>query len=292
MSNLEITNEIVVGEKKPLKSLPAKYNKFAVFTFWLCEKLRQEYPEAVDPIINVTNLLSRDVPTQILFYDNFVSEEKINTKALRTIIMQKPKKEKLPKDTKNRKTRVSKKNNTVEQVTNNDIISQIVSRANSVESDTTAILDDLTHQEEQQHIVQTIEKKVVKEKKEKVVKDPKEKVVKEKKEKVVKEPKEKAVKEKVVKEKKEKVVKEPKEKAVKEPKEKVVKEKKEKVVKEPKEKVVKEEQEEEEEEEEEEEQEEEEEELQAVLVVIDGVQLYQDTKNGMLYGLDFKPYHI
>jgi len=285
MSNVEINNEIgaAVGDnnKKQLKNLPAKYNKFAVFSFWLSEKIRESSPEAADAIVNLANIRSRDIPTQIDFYEEFVSQEKIHAKALKTIITAKPKKEKLPKENKPRKPR-AKKDSAVEQVTNNDIISQIVSRANSVEEE----------QEEQDVIVNVQEEldnddykpkeKVVKQTKEKVLK---EKVVKEKqpKEKVVKEkqPKEKVVKEKVAKEKvaKEKVV---KEKVV---KEKVVKEKAK-----PKEKVLKEnllvvEKEVQLDEDEHQEGDEDEEDIQLTLISNDR---YQDP-NGNFYDLEFNP---
>jgi len=320
MSSQNVENVIVEKiPKKPAKYLPAKYNKYAVFTFWLCEKLGQECPEAVDIIKSITNLTSRDVPTQIGFYEQFVSEEKIHAKALRALIMEK--KPKVQKEKKPRKPRVSKKNAIVEQVTNNDIISQIVSRANSIDMDneTVELPLDIRGNDASSEIQDQENKIVGKQPKEKVVKEPKqpkEKVVKEPKqpkEKVVKEPKQ--PKEKVVKEPKEKVVKEPKppkEKVVKEPKqpkEKVVKEKvvkepkepKEKVVKEPKKKVVNKmdqhveqeleqevvvEEEVEVEEVEVEEVEEEEEELQVEIVMIEGVQRYQDT-DGNLYDLDF-----
>ena len=208
MSNVEINNEIgaaAVGDgdnnQKQLKNLPAKYNKFAVFSFWLSEKIRESSPEAADAIVNLANIRSRDIPTQIDFYEEFVSQEKIHAKALKTIITAKPKKEKLPKENKPRKPR-AKKDSGVEQVTNNDIISQIVSRANSVEEEQQEQQEIVNLQEELDNYDYKPKEKVVKQTKEKVLK---EKVVKEK------QPKEKVVKEKVVKEKakpKEKVLKE------------------------------------------------------------------------------------
>jgi len=279
MSNVEIINDFGAdNQKKQLKNLPAKYNKFAVFSFWLSEKIRESSPEAADAIANLANIRSRDVPSQIEFYEEFVSQEKIHAKALRTIILAKPKKEKLPKENKPRKPR-AKKDSAVEQVTNNDIISQIVSRANSVEEVEEEFEIDV---QEQLDIPDYKPKeKVVKQPKEKVVKQPKEKVVKEPKEKVVKEPKEKVVKEKVVKEPKEKVV---KEKVVKEKAK--PKEKKEKVLKEVKEKVIvveKEVQMDEDEEHQHQDGDEDEEDLQLTLISNDR---YQDA-NGNFYDLEF-----
>jgi hypothetical protein len=287
MSNVEIINDFGAdNQKKQLKNLPAKYNKFAVFSFWLSEKIRESSPEAADAIANLANIRSRDVPSQIEFYEEFVSQEKIHAKALRTIILAKPKKEKLPKENKPRKPR-AKKDSAVEQVTNNDIISQIVSRANSVEEVEEEFEIDVQEQldipdyKPKEKVVKQPKEKVVKQPKEKVVKEPKEKVVKQPKEKVVKEPKEKVVKEKVVKEPKEKVV---KEKVVKEKAK--PKEKKEKVLKEVKEKVIvveKEVQMDEDEEHQHQDGDEDEEDLQLTLISNDR---YQDA-NGNFYDLEF-----
>jgi hypothetical protein len=203
MSNVEIINDFGAdNQKKQLKNLPAKYNKFAVFSFWLSEKIRESSPEAADAIANLANIRSRDVPSQIEFYEEFVSQEKIHAKALRTIIMAKPKKEKLPKENKPRKPR-AKKDSAVEQVTNNDIISQIVSRANSVEDeekeeiqiDNEIVLTAAASLQSSIVVNDTLQEEVLS------IEEPKKKVVKEPKEKVVKEPKEKVVKEKVVKKK-------------------------------------------------------------------------------------------
>ena len=55
MNNETVTNVEMTTEKE-LKYLPGKYNKFAVFTFWLTQQLRQDSPDAADSISSFTNI--------------------------------------------------------------------------------------------------------------------------------------------------------------------------------------------------------------------------------------------
>ena len=271
--NVEVVNEMVntpvLEENKPLTYLPGKHGKFAVYLHWLLKKFNMHAPPALvqptsDALIAITGMHTKDFAGQVAFYEEFFAAEKDAGKELREIVraLNKPVKAKAPpkdkvvkepkepkavpvkepkepkepkavpvKVVKEKKPRKVKE---VESVTNNDIIAQIVSRANSVDSAEVVpevVPEVVTHEVVTPEVVTPevipqVEENIVKEKA-----PPKEKVVKEKvvKEKVVKEkapPKEKVVKEKVVKEKappKEKVV---KEKVVKEkapPKEKAVK---------------------------------------------------------------------
>jgi len=221
-----------------------------------------------------TMMFSYDFPEQNAFYDLFISQEKDAAKAINdakpkkkrtrkakpideqeqaTSEDKKPeivkeKKEKAPpKEVKEKvvkekvvKEKKEKKVDSLESNSNTDIIAQIVSRANSVDSDIVPEVDkkELDKQKKEREIV---EKKEKKEREDKERKEKKERENKEKKEKKEREEMERKEK----KDKKERELMEKKEKKEKAPpKEKVVKEKvvKEKVVKEKvvKEKVVKE----------------------------------------------------
>ena len=144
---VEVTNDHV--KEKVMRTLPAKYNKFAGFAYWLLGQMKDAQilsANGYDDSCVMMNLLSSDIPVQIEFYEKFFTEAtvsgrlmKAEMKAYKDKSSKKDKKEKKDKVVKEKKENVvkekkSKKVNNQVSNTNNDIISQIVMRANSVET--------------------------------------------------------------------------------------------------------------------------------------------------------------
>ena len=237
-TNVESTvNTPILEENKPLAYLPGKHGKFAVYLHWLLKKFSMHAPSELikptsDVLIAITSLHTKDFAGQVAFYEEFFAAEKDAGKELRELVkmankpakkdkvMKQPKEPKVmtvkeskePKEPKVIKEKKTRKINVIESVTNNDIIAQIVSRANSIDSSTAdevivvpvdmvpvevpkekkrRVTKGMTYSE----IIASINSNdndmnavPVKENKEPVVKEP---IVKEKKEPVVKEKKEK-----------------------------------------------------------------------------------------------------
>jgi len=79
--NKVITNEVII-EKNPTKKsiLPVKYKKFAGFAYWLLGQMKDELAlsaDGYDNTCNMMHLLSKDVSSQIAFYEKFEAESKI-----------------------------------------------------------------------------------------------------------------------------------------------------------------------------------------------------------------------
>ena len=139
-------NVVVVENKdkdKVLRSLPAKYNKYAGFAYWLLKQMKEQQilsALAYDDTCSMMNLLSSDIPVQIAFYERFFSEIKVSALMLKRDIkdFKKGNKKGIKKDTNlgEKKVRKSKKGDIIMN-TNNDIIAQIVMRANTLELETT-----------------------------------------------------------------------------------------------------------------------------------------------------------
>ena len=134
-----VVNESIVNvpttKDKMLRSLPAKYNKFASFAFWLLREMKDNAilsSVTYDNTCCMMNLLSGDIPLQIEFYEKFFSEMKVSDRIMKSEIRSYKENNKKTKETKPKKSRNNKKNG---NNTNNtdDIISLIVMKANGVE---------------------------------------------------------------------------------------------------------------------------------------------------------------
>ena len=134
-----VVNESIVNvpttKDKMLRSLPAKYNKFASFAFWLLREMKDNAilsSVTYDNTCSMMNLLSGDIPLQIEFYEKFFSEMKVSDRIMKSEIRSYKENNKKTKETKPKKSRNNKKNG---NNTNNtdDIISLIVMKANGVE---------------------------------------------------------------------------------------------------------------------------------------------------------------
>jgi hypothetical protein len=124
MQNTTVENR---ASENILRYLPGKYSTLATYTFWIVDQIRDKFPEAVQEVERLTSLKTGDIPIQIAFYEEFFSQKIELQKALKKSISNK--KDKAPRKPRKTKTEDSG----VEPITNNDIISQIVSRANAVE---------------------------------------------------------------------------------------------------------------------------------------------------------------
>ena len=134
-----VVNESIVNvpstKDKIMRSLPAKYNKFASFAFWLLREMKDNAilsSVTYDNTCSMMNLLSGDIPLQIEFYEKFFSEMKVSDRIMKSEIRSYKENNKKTKETKPKKSRNNKKNG---NNTNNtdDIISLIVMKANGVE---------------------------------------------------------------------------------------------------------------------------------------------------------------
>ena len=144
--NVNVENVVieVTNDKKVMRTLPAKYNKFAGFAYWLLGQMKDAQvlsANGYDDTCVMMNLLSGDIPMQIEFYEKFFTEAPVSGRLMKAEMKtfkdkssKKDKKEKKEKVVKEKKEKKSKKVNNQVSNTNNDIISQIVMRANSVET--------------------------------------------------------------------------------------------------------------------------------------------------------------
>ena len=130
-------NEVVV--EKVMRTLPGKYSKFAGFAYWLLVQMKDNQilsGDAYDATCNMMNLLSGDLSQQIAFYERYLAEASVSSKLMKAEIKNRSKpvnaKAKEPKANANEPK--AKKSKKVEQVshTDDDILTQIVERANSV----------------------------------------------------------------------------------------------------------------------------------------------------------------
>jgi hypothetical protein len=131
-TNTEIVNIVNMESKKKPNRLSAKYSKFATFAFWLFREMKNAdsiSEDSYNQFCVFANLIGSDVQTQAVFYERFIAETKDTEKLLKTVnkaAAASEKKAKKPAVRKSKKTNVS--------VSNNDIITQIVLRANNVEN--------------------------------------------------------------------------------------------------------------------------------------------------------------
>jgi len=133
-------NVVVVENKdKVIRTLPAKYNKYAGFAYWLLKQMKEQQilsALAYDDTCTMMNLLSSDIPLQIAFYERFFSEIKLSGLMMKRDIkdFKKGNKKEIKKERNlgEKNVRKSKKGDTIMN-TNNDIIAQIVMRANTIE---------------------------------------------------------------------------------------------------------------------------------------------------------------
>ena len=173
--NESVIDELVVNPTKVLRSLPAKYNKFASFAFWLLREMKDNTilsSVTYDNTCSMMNLLSGDIPLQIDFYEKFFSEMKVSDRLMKSEIRsyKENNKNKKTKENKPKKTRNNKKNTNNTDNTD-DIISLIVMKANGVDVGT--VDSDLTNHPQNEIVVDQIPEKVEKVEKKKRVKKPK-----------------------------------------------------------------------------------------------------------------------
>jgi hypothetical protein len=123
-----------VNEKKNIRTLPGKYTKYATFAFWLSTYLRDNNLLSIEAYHETEKLLlffSTDIQSQIDMYEKFFENSKTIQKDLQTqqqAFLKHSKKSLKPDEKKPKKSKKQLIN------TNNDIIAQIVLRANSIES--------------------------------------------------------------------------------------------------------------------------------------------------------------
>lgn len=135
-ANTEIIVATNMGSKRRTATLPAKYSKFASFAFWLFGELKTAQiisEDSYSQICNFANLIGSDIPTQIGFYERFFAELPVVGKLLKAANKKPP--QKPPKVQKPRVQKPRKTKTTPTPLSNNDIISQIVQRANSIDND-------------------------------------------------------------------------------------------------------------------------------------------------------------
>ena len=141
--NQPVVNETIMNESKVLRSLPAKYNKFASFAFWLFSQMKDAAilsSNAYDQSCDLMHLLSEDISIQIDFYERYFSEMKVSDKIMKAEIRAHKTqtkfafKNKQKNEKKERKPKNNKKN-TIHNINNSDdIISLIVMKANAVDT--------------------------------------------------------------------------------------------------------------------------------------------------------------
>jgi len=158
-----IVNEPVVNvpTTKVMRSLPAKYNKFASFAFWLLREMKENAilsSVTYDNTCSMMHLLSGDIPLQIEFYERFFSEMKVSDRFMKSEIRsyKENNKNKKTKETKPKKSRNNKKNSNNTDNTD-DIISLIVRKANGI--DDQPIVSDANNTETVVSVVEKVEKK-------------------------------------------------------------------------------------------------------------------------------------
>ena len=137
--NVNVDNVVTDHVKdKVMRTLPAKYNKFAGFAYWLLGQMKDAQvlsANGYDDTCVMMNLLSGDIPMQIEFYEKFFTEAPVSGRLMKAEMKTfKDKSSKKEKKDKKKYLVKEKKSNIVISNTNNDIISQIVMLANSVET--------------------------------------------------------------------------------------------------------------------------------------------------------------
>jgi len=171
-----VVNESIVNvpttQDKIMRSLPAKYNKFASFAFWLLREMKDNAilsSVTYDNTCSMMNLLSGDIPLQIEFYEKFFSEMKVSDRIMKSEIRSyKENNKNKNKKTKPQKSRNNKKNG---NNTNNsdDIISLIVMKANGIDVEPVLPSEDLSTPVQNQSEEKVEKKKRVKKPKSEVL---------------------------------------------------------------------------------------------------------------------------
>ena len=133
MNQVIVTQEVVV--EKEMRTLPGKYSKFAGFAYWLLTQMKDEQilsGDSYDATCKMMHLLSSDIAAQVAFYERYFAEASVSAKIMKADIKNRLKPAKVPKEKKEKKEKKPKKTEQINN-TNNDIITQIVQRANSVD---------------------------------------------------------------------------------------------------------------------------------------------------------------
>ena len=135
-----MTTEVKTTE---MRSLPAKYSKYAGFAYWLFGQMKDAQilsGDAYDATCNMMHLFG-DLTAQVAFYERFLDEATVSTRLMKAEIknLKKSTQVKVQKKEKTEKTEKTEKKEKKEKKerifnTNSDIISQIVLRANSIDS--------------------------------------------------------------------------------------------------------------------------------------------------------------
>lgn len=97
-----------IENPKVIRALPAKYNKFAGFAYWLLGQMKDIQvlsANGYDNTCDMMHLLSGDIPSQIEFYEKFLAEATVSKRLMKAEIKHyksksksKSKKEKVVKD--------------------------------------------------------------------------------------------------------------------------------------------------------------------------------------------------
>ena len=133
MEQVVVTEQVVVD--KVMRTLPGKYSKFAGFAYWLLAQMKDEQilsGDSYDATCKMMHLLSSDIAAQVAFYERYFAEASVSAKIMKADIKNRLKPAKVPKEKKEKKEKKPKKTEQINN-TNNDIITQIVQRANSVD---------------------------------------------------------------------------------------------------------------------------------------------------------------
>lgn len=78
------TDQIV--EENVMRTLPAKYNKFAGFAYWLLGQMKDIQvlsANGYDETCEMMELLSNNIPKQIEFYERFIAEERVSHRLMK-----------------------------------------------------------------------------------------------------------------------------------------------------------------------------------------------------------------
>lgn len=74
------------NEMNVVKTLPAKYNKFSSFAYWLLGQMKDIQvlsANGYDETCEMMELLSNDIPKQVEFYERFLAEERLSKRLMK-----------------------------------------------------------------------------------------------------------------------------------------------------------------------------------------------------------------
>ena len=74
------------NEMNVVKTLPAKYNKFASFAYWLLGQMKDIQvlsANGYDETCEMMELLSNNIPKQVEFYERFIAEERVSKRLMK-----------------------------------------------------------------------------------------------------------------------------------------------------------------------------------------------------------------